>query len=93
MREKLIAAYVEALGGNVGPIVLANVERAADLEMLAREMRDAVRRGVAKVSDMTRLEGAADRAVRRLGLPAAKAAAPMGLHDIVARHADREEAD
>jgi hypothetical protein len=79
MREQLVAAYVEALGGTdrVGPIVMQDVERAVDLVLLAREMRAAVRQGTAKISDLTRLEGAADRAVRRLNLkPGAAAAAP-----------------
>jgi hypothetical protein len=89
MREKLIAAYVEALGGSdrVGPIVMQDIERAVDLVLLAREMRASVRQGSAKVSDLTRLEGAADRAVRRLNLPAPNAAAPGD--DRPARRADR----
>jgi hypothetical protein len=78
MREKLIAAYVAALGGadRISPIQLQDVERAVDLVLLARDMRASVRQGSAKVSDLTRLEGAADRAVRRLNLPAASTAAP-----------------
>ncbi|SIO50107.1 hypothetical protein SAMN05443247_06634 [Bradyrhizobium erythrophlei] len=90
MREKLIAAYVDALGGSarVGPIVMQDIERAVDLVLLAREMRTSVRQGSAKVSDLTRLEGAADRAVRRLNLPAPGSAAPvLDLHDHVARRA------
>jgi hypothetical protein len=90
MREKLIAAYVEALGGSarVGPIVMQDIERAVDLVMLSREMRASVRQGAAKVSDLTRLEGAADRAVRRLNLPAPNTAAPvMDLLDHAAKRA------
>jgi hypothetical protein len=75
-RQQLVDSYVQALGGNVGPIVMADVERAADLVLLARDMRASVRQGSAKVSDLTRLEGAADRAVRRLNLPAPGSAAP-----------------
>ena len=67
-RQQLVAAYIEALGGNVGPIVMQDVERAVDLVLLARDMRAAVRQGTAKVSDLTRLEGASDRAIRRLGI-------------------------
>jgi len=53
--------------------------------MLARDMRAAVRQGTAKVSDLTRLEGAADRAVRRLNLPAASTAAAVpSIHDHIA---------
>ena len=69
-RQQLVAAYIQALGGadRVNPIVLADIERAVDLVMLARDMRAAVRQGTAKVSDLTRLEGASDRAIRRLGI-------------------------
>jgi hypothetical protein len=90
MREKLITAYVGALGGadRVGPIVMQDVERAVDLVMLARDMRAAVRQGTAQVSDLTRLEGAADRAVRRLNLPAPGSTVPvMDLHDHAAKRA------
>jgi len=75
-KPQLMDAYVEALGGGVrsNPIVMQDIERAADLVILAAEMRLAVRQGTAKVSDLTRLEGAADRAVRRLNLPAGGAA-------------------
>jgi len=78
MRERLIAAYVEALGGadRVNLIQMQDVTRCADLVLLAAETRDAVRRGAAKVADMTRLEGAADRAQRRLNLRPPGAAAP-----------------
>jgi hypothetical protein len=70
-RRELIDSYTAALGGadRVGVIVMQDIERAADLVLLAREMRAGVRQGTAKVSDLTRLEGAADRAVRRLNLP------------------------
>ena len=89
MREKLITAYADAIGGSArNPIVMQDIERAADLVMLAREMRASVRQGTAKISDLTRLEGAADRAVRRLNLPAPNAAAPvMDLHDHAAKRA------
>jgi hypothetical protein len=87
-RQQLVAAYVEALGGKarMTAIQAQDVERAVDLVLLAREMRASVRQGAAKISDLTRLEGAADRAVRRLNLPPSGSAAPMGLHDIVAKH-------
>jgi hypothetical protein len=89
-RKQLVAGYIQALGGRsrITAIMLEDIHRAADLVLLAREMRAAVRQGSAKVSDLTRLEGAADRAVRRLNLPPPNAAAPvMGIQDIVARHA------
>jgi hypothetical protein len=88
-RRLLVDAYVQALGGSTraNPIVMTDIERAVDLVILAREMRAAVRQGTAKISDLTRLEGAADRAVRRLNLRPPKAAAAIGLDDIVAKHA------
>ena len=90
-RQQLVKAYVDTLGGSarVGPIVMQDVERAADLVLLARDMRAAVRQGTAKVSDLTRLEGAADRAVRRLNLPPPKAAAAVQtLQDYLASHTE-----
>jgi hypothetical protein len=73
----LMDSYIAALGDGVrsNPIVMEDVERAADLVILAAEMRLAVREGRAKVSDLTRLEGASDRATRRLNLPPGGAAA------------------
>jgi hypothetical protein len=78
-RKELVDGYVQALGGiaRVSAIQLEDIHRCVDLVLMAREMRAAVRQGAAKVSDLTRLEGAADRAVRRLCLPVpGKAAAP-----------------
>jgi len=86
-RKQLVDGYVAALGGadRVTAIQLQDVERAVDLVLLAREMRASVRQGNAKVSDLTRLEGAADRAVRRLNLPApGKPAAVPSIHDHIA---------
>jgi hypothetical protein len=87
-KPQMIQAYVDALGGNVTEIQRADIERAIDLTLIASELRTAVRLGTAKVSQLTTLEGHADRARRRLGLPEPGNAAPvMGLHDIVARRA------
>jgi hypothetical protein len=88
-RRELTDGYIAALGGagRVNAIQMEDIHRAVDLVVLAGEMRAAVRQGTAKISDLTRLEGAADRAVRRLNLPPPGRAAPvMGLHDIVAKH-------
>jgi hypothetical protein len=84
LRQQMTAAYTAALGGagRVNAIQLEDIHRAVDLVMLASEMRAAVRQGTAKVSDLTRLEGAADRAVRRLCLkPGAVAAAIVPLRE------------
>jgi hypothetical protein len=95
-RKELIAAYVDALGGadRVGPIQLQDIERAVDLTMLASEMRAAVRQGTAKVSQLTTLEGHADRARRRLNLRPPGSAAPVQtLQDYLASKQAATETD
>jgi hypothetical protein len=53
--------------------MMTDIVRAADLALIAERARaDALRGG--SVSDIVRLEGAADRAVRRLGIKADKPA-------------------
>jgi hypothetical protein len=105
-RRQLVAFFSNALGGDA---VLTegqrtDIRRAAELTALSEAMRALAMQedgpgGAGAISAMIRLEGAADRAVRRLNLPTSKAATPaMGLHDIVTRHAagaraDAEEAD
>jgi hypothetical protein len=68
---------------------MEDVHRCVDLVMLALDTRAKALRGdKVAITDLVRLEGAADRAVRRLNLPPPNAAAPvMDLHDIVARRA------
>ncbi len=94
-KPQLIAAYVRALGEGVraNPIIMLDIERAADLVLMAAEMRVAVRLGTAKVSDLGRLEGHADRAVRRLNLPPPGAAPVPSLHDYLATHYAAAEGD
>ncbi len=70
-RQELIAAYAAQLGGvdSVTPLQMSDIERAAGLTLLAQEMRAKALRGEQiAITDLTRLEGAADRAVRRLGI-------------------------
>ena len=69
IREKLIADYVAKLGGNVGPIAMTDVERCADMVLLAQTARAKLAAGRATINDVVKLENAADRAVRRLNLP------------------------
>jgi hypothetical protein len=80
-RNDLIDAYVAALGGpdRVSAITRQDCERAADMAILALNLRRRALRGDASVaiSDLTRVEGCADRAVRRLNLPPPNAAAPV----------------
>jgi hypothetical protein len=70
-RNDLIDAYLAALGPGVTAIQRQDAERAADMTALALNMRRRALRGDAtvRIDDLTRLEGAADRAVRRLNLP------------------------
>jgi hypothetical protein len=79
-RQDLIDGYIAALGGpdRVTAIQRQDAERAADMTALALNMRRRALCGdtTVAITDLTRLEGAADRAVRRLCLPAPNAAAP-----------------
>jgi hypothetical protein len=89
-RQDLIDSYITALGGpdRVTAIQRQDCERCADMTALALNMRRRALRGdpSVKIDDLTRLEGACDRARRRLALPAPGAAAAVtSLHDIVAR--------
>jgi hypothetical protein len=80
-RRELIAAYSSALGG---PAALTegqriDIRKAAELVALAEDCRALAMQegpgGAYAISAMVRLESAADRAIRRLGLPAAGAVA------------------
>lgn len=70
-RKELVDGYVTALGGpdRITPLQMVEIERAAALTLLAQEMRSKALRGEdVAITDLTRLEGTADRAVRRLGI-------------------------
>lgn len=93
-RRQLVAAYVSALGGSasVTPIQMQDIERAVDLVLLARTARAELSAGKTTINAVVKLENAADRAVRRLNLPASGAAAPVQtLQDYLARRAERAE--
>jgi hypothetical protein len=68
----LVNAYVAALGGwsVVNDLVLMDIRRAAQLTTIAEEARTRALQttGVVDLAALTRVEGAADRAVRRLGI-------------------------
>jgi hypothetical protein len=67
----MVAAYVAALGAGVrsNPIVMTDIERCADLIMLAKTARAGLVAGKTTIDDVVKLENAADRAQRRLNLP------------------------
>jgi hypothetical protein len=69
-RKDLIDGYVVALGGasRVSPIVMQDITRAVDLCMLAQTARADLLAGKTTIGEVVLLEGAADRAVRRLNL-------------------------
>jgi hypothetical protein len=67
----LADAFAERLGGwrKLSVPLAADVRRAAELVVLSEKMRhDALRNGCADPDQLVKMEGAADRAVRRLGL-------------------------
>jgi hypothetical protein len=71
-RRDLIMTYADALGGadKVSAATVNDIVRAVDLVIIAEQARAKALRGDKGVDlgDLTRLEGAADRAVRRLGI-------------------------
>lgn len=86
-RRDLVRAYIVALGGadKISPAAMNDITRAADLVALAEKTRaDALRGTAVDMGDLIRLGGAADRAVRRLGIkPGAQPAAPS-IQDYIA---------
>jgi hypothetical protein len=89
-RRDLVQAFVEALGGPsvVNAVQLTDIRRAAELTALAEETRGkALSEGAGAVdlASLVRLEGAASRAVRALGIKAgSNAPKPMSLADYIA---------
>lgn len=72
-RKQLVDGYVAALGGSarVTPIQMQDIERAVDLDLLARKARaDLSAGGRTSIHAVVKLENVANRAVLRLNLPA-----------------------
>jgi hypothetical protein len=73
-RQDLIDSFIAELGGSdrITPVQRQDCERCADMEALATNMRRRLLRGdtTVKIDELARLEGACDRARRRLNLPA-----------------------
>jgi hypothetical protein len=97
-RRELLDSYVQALGGpgRVGPILMAEVQRAVDMTQMAERMRKRALQGEAiDVGELVRLEGAVSRVIRSLNLPAANAAAPPAQtwQDFLAGHAASDGAE
>jgi hypothetical protein len=80
----LVRAYLSALGNPLDIERQAAAIAAAELQVLAEEARAAaLKEGAsADLDRVVRMQGAADRALRRLGIrPAAAGPAPPTLHD------------
>jgi hypothetical protein len=72
----LVRAYLRALDNPADIERQAAVIAAAELQVLAEEARTGALKGHADLDQVIRLQGAADRAVRRLGVKPGKAAVP-----------------
>ncbi len=71
------------------PLLLVNVQRAAELATIAEAARaEAVRQATFDPDNLVKLEGAADRALRRLKLPAMMPNAEPSLTDYLASLGD-----
>jgi hypothetical protein len=82
-RRQLLAAYIEALGGKAGisAIQLQDVKRCVDLIELANTARAELAAGKGTIGDVVLIEGAADRARRRLGIKPAAASRIVPLRE------------
>jgi hypothetical protein len=83
----LYRSYLRAMGDPTDAVAQANVLAAAELKAAAETARADLLAGKTTIGEVVLLENASDRAVRRLGLPAAGAAPVMGLHDHAAKRA------
>jgi hypothetical protein len=94
----LVRAYLNALGRPTDVERQAAVIQAAELQVLAEEARSAaLKSGTADLDQVVRVQGAADRAVRRLGLKPTAAPPTMTLRERLIAEAeamaDAEPAD
>jgi hypothetical protein len=75
---------------------MVEIERAASLLILAADLRTKALRGEdVAIADLSRLEGTADRAIRRLGIKPGAAAAPVQTWQdfLASQHAATTEGD
>jgi len=87
-RRDLVNAFIEALGGpdKVTSVQLTDIRRAAELTALAEETRGrALCEGIAAVDlqGLIRLEGAASRAVRAMGIKTGRGREASALAQIL----------
>jgi hypothetical protein len=86
----LVRAYLVALGNPEDIERQAAAIAAAELQVLAEEARAAALKdgASADLDGVVRVQGAADRALRRLGIKAAAAPAPPSLRDHLRQRAE-----
>ena len=92
----LVRAYLRALGNPTNIEQQAAVIAAAELQVLAEEARATALKdaGRADLDQVIRVQGAADRAVRRLGIkPGNVGPAPIDMDEYLARTAGRPGGD
>jgi len=91
----LAAALTEELGGNPTTSQGAAIERAATLVALAEDVRSRRLAGDQSISleDLVRVDAAADRAVRRLGIKPRTGPPQLSLRDQLIAEAEAREAD
>jgi hypothetical protein len=91
----LVRAYLKALGNPVDIERQAAVIAAAELQVLAEEARSAaLKSGSPDLDQVVRVQGAADRAVRRLGIKPGAAAPQLSMRErLIAEAEAREEAE
>jgi hypothetical protein len=85
----LVRAYFKALGHPTDVERQAAVIAAAELQVLAEEARSAaLKSGTPDLDQVVRVQGAADRAVRRLGIKPGKPATPSLAEHLARRAAE-----
>ena len=81
----LVRAYLQALGNPAEIERQAAVIAAAELQVLAEEARTVALKGGTDLDQVIRLQGAADRATRKLGLDRQREPAPITMDEHLAR--------
>jgi hypothetical protein len=90
----LVRAYLKALGNPTDIERQAAVIAAGELQVLAEEARAAaLKSGSPDLDQVVRVQGAADRAVRRLGIKPGAAAPQLSMRERLIAEAEAREAE
>jgi hypothetical protein len=89
----LLRAFLRQMGNPTDAVSTADALRAAELVVASEQARAKLLAGEGDADMVVRLEGASDRAIRRLGIKAGKPDATPRLRDYLAEAADRHAAD